>query len=158
VAMGSTSKTLSPTLRMGWLVCPPRFREALGGEKQLLGGGAPGLDQRRLAALIESGRFDRHLRQMRTLYKRRREALVSSLARYASEVAVTGLAAGCHAVLRLPTGVTEGAAVDGWGAPAVPVYGMSRYRSDRGTEPAELVLGFGNVRESAIVDAMRRVG
>ena len=38
------------------------------------------------------------------------------------------------------------------------MYGMSRYRSDRGTEPAELVLGFGNVKESAIVEAMRRVG
>jgi GntR family transcriptional regulator / MocR family aminotransferase len=158
VAMGSTSKTLSPTLRMGWLVCPPRLREALGVEKQLLGRGAPGLDQLALAALIESGRFDRHLRQMRALYKRRREALVTSLSRYASDVAVTGLAAGCHAVLRLPTGVTEESAVDGCAARSVAVYGMSRYRSDRGTEPAELVLGFGNVRESAIVDAMRRVG
>jgi GntR family transcriptional regulator / MocR family aminotransferase len=158
VAMGSTSKTLSPTLRMGWLVCPPRLREAVGVEKQLLGRGAPGLDQLALAALIESGRFDRHLRQMRALYKRRREALVSSLARYSSDVAVTGLAAGCHAVLRLPSRVTEESAVEGCAARSVAVYGMSRYRSDRGIEPAELVLGFGNVRESAIVDAMRRVG
>jgi len=158
VAMGSTSKTLSPTLRMGWLVCPPRLREAVGVEKQLLGRGAPGLDQLALAALLESGRFDRHLRQMRALYKRRREALVSSLARYAPDVSITGLAAGCHAVLRLPSGVTEESAVEGCAARSVAVYGMSRYRSDRGTEPAELVLGFGNVRETAIVDAVRRVG
>ena len=158
LAMGSTSKTLSPTLRMGWLICPPRLREAVGVEKQLLGRGAPGLDQLALAALMESGRFDRHLRQMRTLYKRRREALVSSLAGYASDVAVTGLAAGCHAVLRLPSGVTEESAVEGCAARSVAVYGMSRYRSDRGTEPAELVLGFGNVRETAIADAVRRVG
>jgi GntR family transcriptional regulator / MocR family aminotransferase len=158
VTMGSTSKTLSPTLRMGWLVCPARLREALGVEKQLLGRGAPGLDQLALAALLESGRFDRHLRQMRALYKRRREVLVTSLARYAPDVAVTGLAAGCHAVLRLPTGVTEESAVDGCAARSVAVYGMSRYRNNRGTEPAELVLGFGNVRESSIVEAMGRVG
>ena len=107
VTMGSTSKTLSPTLRMGWLVCPPRLHEAVGVEKQLLGRGAPGLDQLALAALVESGRYDRHLRQMRGVYKSRREALVGALARYAPEVAVTGLAAGCHAVLRLPAGVTE---------------------------------------------------
>ena len=44
---------------------------------------------------------------MRGVYKSRREALVGALARYAPEVAVTGLAAGCHAVLRLPAGVTE---------------------------------------------------
>ena len=113
VAMGSTSKTLSPTLRMGWLVCPPRLHESVGVEKQLLGRGAPGLDQLALAALVESGRYDRHLRQMRSVYKGRREALVEALARYAPDVAVTGLAAGCHAVLRLPAGVTEEDAVAG---------------------------------------------
>ena len=158
IAMGSTSKTLSPTLRMGWLVCPPRLHDAVGVEKQLLGRGAPGLDQLALAALVESGRYDRHLRQMRGVYKSRREALVGALARYAPEVVVTGLAAGCHAVLRLPPGVTEEEAVAGCAANSVAVYGMSRYRNDRGTEPAELVLGFGNVKESAILDAMRRVG
>ena len=158
VAMGSTSKTLSPTLRMGWLVCPARLRAAVGTEKQLLGRGAPGLDQLALAALIESGRYDRHLRQMRSVYKSRREALVAALARYAPGVAVTGLAAGCHAVLKLPSGVTEESAVTGCAAQSVAVYGMSRYRSDRRTEPAELVLGFGNVTERAIADAMRHVG
>jgi GntR family transcriptional regulator/MocR family aminotransferase len=95
---------------------------------------------------------------MRGVYKSRREALVEALARYAPNVAVTGLAAGCHAVLRLPAGVTEEDAVAGCAASSVAVYGMSRYRSDRRTEPAELVLGFGNVKGSAIVDAMRRVG
>jgi GntR family transcriptional regulator/MocR family aminotransferase len=158
VAMGSTSKTLSPTLRMGWLVCPPRLRGAVMTEKQLLGRGAPGLDQLALAALIESGRYDRHLRQMRSVYKSRREALVDALGRYAPEVAITGLAAGCHAVLRLPDGVTEESAVTGCAAESVAVYGMSRYRSDGTTEPVELVLGFGNVTERAISEAMRRVG
>jgi GntR family transcriptional regulator/MocR family aminotransferase len=157
ISMGSTSKTLSPTLRMGWLVCPPRLRDAVAVEKQLLGRGAPGLDQLALAALVESGRYDRHLRQMRAVYKSRREALVEAVARYAPGVEVTGLAAGCHAVLRLPPGVTEEAAVGGCAARSVAVYGMSRYRSDHATDPAELVLGFGNIRESAIVDAVRRV-
>lgn len=83
IAMGSTSKTLSPTLRMGWLACPPRLRAAVLAEKQLLGRGAPGLDQLALAALVESGRYDRHLRVMRTVYKRRREVLVESLAAHA---------------------------------------------------------------------------
>lgn len=71
---------------------------------------------------------------------------------------MTGLAAGCHAVLRLPPPVTEAAAIEACARESVAVYGMSRYRSDGGTEPAELVLGFGNVRESAIAAAMARVG
>ncbi len=158
VAAGSTSKTLSPTLRMGWLVCPPRLHDAVMVEKQLLGRGAPGLDQLALAALIESGRYDRHLRQMRAVYRRRREVLVTALARHAPGVAVTGLAAGCHAVLRLPAPVTEAAAIEACARQSVAVYGMSRYRSDGSTEPAELVLGFGNVRDGAIAGAVARVG
>ena len=71
---------------------------------------------------------------------------------------MTGLAAGCHAVLRPPPGVREEERSPAARRESVAVYGMSRYRNDRGTEPAELVLGFGNVKESAIVDAMRRVG
>ncbi|HEY6746935.1 MAG TPA: PLP-dependent aminotransferase family protein [Mycobacteriales bacterium] len=158
VAMGSTSKTLSPTLRMGWIVCPPRLRDAVLAEKQLLGRGAPGLDQLALAAMIESGRYDRHLRQMRALYKRRREVLVAAVARHAPGVAVTGLAAGCHAVLRLPAPVTEQEAVEACARESVAVYGMSRFRSDGSADPAQLVLGFGNVRERAIADAVARVG
>ena len=80
----------------------PRLRDAIAAEKQLLGRGAPGLDQLALAAWIESGRYDRHLRTMRAVYKRRRELLVGALARHAPAVRVTGLAAGCHAVLQLP--------------------------------------------------------
>ena len=115
----------------------------------------PGLDQLALAALVESGRYDRHLRQMRGVYKSRREALVEALARYAPDV--TGLAAGCHARAAPAGRRPRGGRGRRGMASSVAVYGMSRYRSDRGTEPAELVLGFGNVKESAIVDAMRRV-
>ena len=143
---------------MGWLVCPPRVRAPVHVEKQLLGRGAPGLDQLALAALITSGRYDRHLRLMRSVYGRRRQALVDAVAAHAPAVEVTGLAAGCHAVLRLPEGVTEGFAVEGCARRSVAVYGMSRYRSSGATEPAELVLGFGNVRDGAIAEALARVG
>ncbi len=156
IAMGSTSKTLAPTLRMGWIVCPPRLAEPLSAEKQLLGRGAPGLDQLALAAMIESGRYDRHLRRMRGVYKRRREILVDSLARHAPGVVVTGLAAGCHAVLRVP--IAEQTAVDRCAEHSVAVEGMSRFRSDRAVEPAELVLGFGNVRDAALAAAIERIG
>jgi hypothetical protein len=44
-------------------------------------------------------RYDRHLRRMRTIYARRRNALVDALASHAPDIAVTGLAAGFHAVV-----------------------------------------------------------
>ena len=101
IAMGSVSKTLAPTIRIGWMAVPDHLHDALLAEKQLLSRGAPGLDQLALAAFIESGRFDKHLRHMRQVYRRRRNVLVESVARAAPGVAVTGLSAGCHAVLAL---------------------------------------------------------
>lgn len=150
LAMGSVSKTLAPTLRLGWIACPPDLREAVGREKQLLGRGAPGIDQLALAALIESGRYDKHLRNMRGIYGRRRRALVDALAAHAPDVSVSGLAAGCHAVLCLPAGAEERHVVTQAARRSVGVYGMSRYRSGRGCDPPELVVGFGNVTEGAI--------
>ncbi len=113
--------------------------------------GAPALDQLALAELIESGRFDTHLRHVRALYGRRRQALVEALAAHAPDAVLSGLAAGCHAVVRLPAGCDEQAVIAACAERSVRVYGMARYRSIAPTtDRPELVLGYGNVSEAAI--------
>ncbi len=54
---------------------------AVAAEKLLSDRGSATLDQLALAALIESGRYDRHLRRMRTIYTSRRASLIAALAR-----------------------------------------------------------------------------
>jgi GntR family transcriptional regulator / MocR family aminotransferase len=108
------------------------------------------LGQLALAKLIESGRYDRHLRRMRTLYSRRRQVLVAALARHAPEIRLTGLAAGFHAVAHLPDHVDELAIVDAAAKRSIALHPMSRYRADGATDPTELVLGFDNLTESQI--------
>ena len=92
-------------MRLGWSVCPPQLIDAVAEEKELDDRGPPGFDQLALARLIESGRFDRHLRRMRGIYAVRRQALIGALARHASEVELHGLAAGFHAVAQPPDGL-----------------------------------------------------
>jgi GntR family transcriptional regulator / MocR family aminotransferase len=144
--LGTVSKSLAPALRLGWILCPTTVLAELAEEKARSDRGCPGLDQLALARLIESGRFDRHLRRMRAVYAARRAALVEAL----SGLSVTGLAAGFHAVAHLPKGATEAAVVEAGRERSVGIYGMSRYRADRATTPAQLVLGFGNLNERAI--------
>jgi hypothetical protein len=62
------SKSLAPALRLGWIVCPPELVETIAEEKRLDDRGSPGLEQLPLASLIESGRYDRHLRRMRAVF------------------------------------------------------------------------------------------
>ncbi len=120
--------------------------------------GSPVLDQLALAALIESGRFDRHLRRVRGTYARRRQALADALAEYAPGVTLTGLAAGFHAVAHLPAPADEESVVAGARARSVGLYGMSRYRSTGAVRPAQLVLGFGDLSERAIAAGIAAVG
>jgi len=150
ITLGSVSKSLAPALRLGWMVCPPRLIDAIADDKRRDDRGSPAIDQRALAHLIESGRYDRHLRAMRAIYTRRRAALVAALARHAPAVELTGLAAGLHAVARLPDGIDAAAAIAAARARSVGLYDLADYRIESPSHRGELVIGFGNATEEAI--------
>ena len=78
VALGTVSKSLAPAVRLGWVLCTPALAEAVGDEKGRSDRGSPVIDQLAVAALIESGRYDRHLRRMRATYANRRRALAEA--------------------------------------------------------------------------------
>ena len=148
--VGTVSKSLSPSLRLGWMVCPPALLNAVVDEKLLDDRGSPMLEQLALATLIESGRFDRHLRRMRTVYAARRQALINALATDAPHVGLHGLAAGIHAVAALPDRADELAITDQARDRSIGLYPMSLYRASGETQPPRLALGFGNLSEAAI--------
>ncbi|GAA2240194.1 hypothetical protein GCM10010430_22040 [Kitasatospora cystarginea] len=78
IFLGTISKSLAPALRIGWMLCPPVLAEPLTEQKHLSDRRTPTLDQLALARLIESGRFDRHLRRMRAGYAARRATLLAA--------------------------------------------------------------------------------
>jgi GntR family transcriptional regulator/MocR family aminotransferase len=150
ISLGTVSKSLAPSLRLGWILCPPSLAGPVAEEKLLNDRGSPGLDQLALATLMESGRYDRHLRRMRTTYAQRRGALVNALGQHAPGIRLTGLAAGFHAVAHLPEQAEEQAVVSAARTRSVGLYGMSAFRATGATTPAQLVLGFGNLSERSI--------
>jgi GntR family transcriptional regulator / MocR family aminotransferase len=148
--IGTVSKSLAPALRLGWIVCPHRVLEPVMEDKRLSDRGSPTLEQLALAKLIESGRYDRHLRRMREVYGRRRDRLIAALAEHAPHVRLHGLAAGFHAVASLRPGADETAVVQEARARSVGLYAMSEFRPGPSSGPPQIVLGFGNLAEAAI--------
>jgi GntR family transcriptional regulator/MocR family aminotransferase len=144
---GSTSKTLAPVVRLGWLVLPPRLVEKVA-ERQRRRGSMPSpLHQLALADLIERGELDRHLRRLRRRYSRRRDALLDALARKLPEARVSGAAAGLYVLVGLPEGVSEQAVLAAARSRAVALEGAE------GSSPA-LVVGYANLPDAAVCQAV----
>ena len=150
---GSVSKTLAPGLRLGWLVVPERVAEAAGAAKASDDLGTPVVEQLALADFLERGEFDRHLRRTRSVYRARRDALVSALERHLPACVPTGVAAGLHLVVPLPPGSDEQAVLEAARSSGLDLQGLSEHRIVPG--PPALLLGYGRISEPAIERGVR---
>lgn len=157
ISIGTVSKSLAPALRLGWVLVPPHLSPDVIAAKARADRGNPAIDQRALALLMSSGRYDRHLRRMRAEYSHRRDVLVDAVRRHAPGLRVSGLAAGIHAVLHLPAGTDEEEFVARARASGLGVTGMRRFSVDPMPEDPRLVLGFGNTGPESIEAGVRRI-
>jgi GntR family transcriptional regulator / MocR family aminotransferase len=79
-------------------VLPAHLTEPMAEAKIAADRGSPALDQIALADFVTRGEFDRHLRRMRTVYRRRRDAPLEALDRHLPWLEPTGVSAGLHLV------------------------------------------------------------
>ena len=156
--LGTASKSLAPAVRLGWVHAPQALAAAVADEKEMSDRGSCTLDQLALATLLTTGRYDRHLRRMRTVYAARRTALTEAFARHAPQTRLTGLAAGFQAMAPLPPGADEAAVIAAARDRRVGLHGIADYcgTPEAAASPA-LIMGFGNVRERAIEPAIAAV-
>ena len=150
---GTASKTLAPGLRLGWLVVPPGLVDAIADAKKLADRGSPVLDQLAFADFLDRGELDRHLRRMRPLYRRRRDALLAALRKHAPELEPAGIAAGLHLVAYLPGGVDETAVVEAAARRGLAVYGLAPYRISCEGGPG-LIFGYATLDERALAEGI----
>jgi GntR family transcriptional regulator/MocR family aminotransferase len=144
----STSKILTPALRLGWLVVPEHLLGDLLAAKALHDLGTETFGQLTLARFVESGDLGRHLRRMRPVYHARRDALVDAFATHLPDAAPAGVAAGLHLFIRLPQDCDEGALVQAAARHGLHVEGAARHWADPRAAPPALVIGYGALHET----------
>ncbi|MFF4411947.1 PLP-dependent aminotransferase family protein [Streptosporangium sp. NPDC001559] len=152
--VGSTSKSISPALRLGWMVLPERLVDPVLAVKGQRERWTSVVDQLTFADLIVSGAYDRHIRHMRQRYRERRNRLVEALAGQAPHIEVAGIAAGLHAVLRLPHG-TEASTLRAAAWRGVSLDGLAGFRHpDTPVHLEGLVVGYATPSDHAYAAAL----
>lgn len=140
---GTASKTLVPGLRLAWLALPPDLTEAIVAQRPD-GDRHPGvIDQLVLADMIDSGGYDRHIRQGRLRYRARRDRLTDALRQHAPAVTVRGVAAGLHALVEFPVrGPREADVVSLGRQRGIAVEGLASHWIGRPSRYGGLVIGY----------------
>jgi GntR family transcriptional regulator/MocR family aminotransferase len=157
IYIGTFSKTLFPSLRMGYIVVPPALRDAFLAVRAASDLGPPHLYQAALADFLSEGHFARHVRKTRQLYADRRSALVRALhEEFGSQVEILGAEAGMHLVMTLPPGLSDqkisarAAEENLWLWPLSTAYAGARARQG-------FILGFGGIAAKDMAAEIHRL-
>lgn len=165
VLLGTFSKALLPAFRLSFLVLPhrllARFQACSYGFDQL----ASPLFQRTLERMMESGEFERHMRRMRRLYNSKHSAMLSAIHEsWGNRVNIVGSGSGLHLVAEICGDektqlFSEDTYVQLAASVGIGVYSTLKYElaPPAARNPA-LLLGFGALSESEIMEGIRSLG
>jgi GntR family transcriptional regulator/MocR family aminotransferase len=158
VYVGTFSKTMFPSLRLGYCIVPTELAEAAANARAVADRNSSLTDQAALEIFIREGHYDRHLRRVRAACVERHEALIASIERHlGGAVTLSAMNAGTHVLgwlaagLPSPTRIEAAARDDG-----MVVFPLSRYCLKRPRRDA-LVLGYGGLTPRLIDSGVRRL-
>jgi GntR family transcriptional regulator/MocR family aminotransferase len=157
IYIGTFSKVLFPSLRMGYMVLPPDLIDRFYSVRRAMDLGPPNFYQDVVADFISEGHFARHIRRMRTLYRDRRSALVESIHReFGTAVQIVGAEAGLHLTVLFPELESDvdlairAARYNLWLWPLSPAYVGKASRQG-------FILGFGSTSAQEMSPTIRKI-
>jgi GntR family transcriptional regulator/MocR family aminotransferase len=160
IYVGTFSKVLFPSLRLGYVVVPQSLVRTFIEHRESLDIFSPTLYQVALTDFIAEGHFARHLRRMRAVYLRRRDALVKGIQeRLPDLLTIANADAGMHLTAWLPSHIDDREVVRIAAAHGISASALSSCYAGAGARPG-LVLGFGGADEAQIgrgVETLARV-
>ena len=157
IYIGTFSRTIFSTLRIGYLIAPRRLVRALLSAKWLSDRQTATLEQQTLAEFISTGLYERYLRRVRRRNAARRDALLGAVrTHFKDRVQVTGFEAGGHVVLWPRQRISETTVIESAASQGVRVYGMSGYSLQKAPRSG-IILRYSRMNETEIREAIRRL-
>lgn len=157
IYIGTFSKVLAPTLRLGYIVLPPGLIDAFVTTSSLITRHPPSLEQVVLAEFIQEGHFANHIRRMRALYMDKQDEFIELAKKWLEGIVeITRPEMGTHAIAWLGEGADDVAVSKLGYEKRVESNPLSLYCIERRMRPG-LVLGYGAFEKDQMEEGMRRL-
>jgi GntR family transcriptional regulator / MocR family aminotransferase len=157
IYLGTMSKVMFPSLRLGYAIAPEPLVDAYAGARSLVDRHSPTADQHVLAAFMKDGHFEAHIRRIRGAYTERRSALIAALKKHLPGWATLQPSdQGMHLVVWLPEEMDDIRVMQDALAEGIVVRALSPMYS-RGAARPGLMLGFGGFSVRQLAEAVPKL-
>ena len=156
IYLGTFSKSLSPDLRIAYIVLPMPLWASYREKYLYANCTVPTLLQLTLTKYMESGEYQRHLNAMRTHYRKKHDYIRKYVADYLSDkAALLGEDSGLHFVLSIQTRSNQTELIDVFARNKIQIYPTEPFWINKALCPSnQLLLGFSAIPMKQVPDAM----
>ena len=157
VYLNTFSKTIAPSIRISYMILPPRLLERYRRNLGFYACTVPALEQHVLARFISGGHYERHLARMRKEYRERRGAVLEAfrLSPLSQRVTFSEEGAGLHFLLTLDTARSDDELRRLTSAAGLRLSFLSEYADRPDSVPAHtLVVNYAGLSQSHLPEAV----
>lgn len=158
IYLGTFSKALSPSMRMGYMILPPQLYQVYLKKYDNYNSTAPILNQYVIARLIETGQYDRHVRRLNNVFRKRLERFTEAFSDVMGKVEISSNGSGQYFLMRFSAQVEESQLIKKALKNGVKVYSTMQFWHEKADcPPNTLFLGFSKIPLEDIQDCVRRL-
>lgn len=158
IYLGTFSKTLSPSIRMGYMILPPQLLEIYDNIFNTYNSTVPLLNQYVIGRLIETGHYERHIRRLNNVFRKRLELFLAEFSEVKDKINISSNGSGQYFLLKFSEKVKQDELIERALEHGVRVYSTMRFWQDKAAcPPNTLFLGFSKIKLEDIPDCVTRL-
>lgn len=158
IYLGTFSKALSPSIRMGYMILPPQLLKIYLDKFECYNSTVPLLNQYVIARLIETGQYDRHIRRLNHVFRKRLEQFYDELSDVNGKVKISSNGSGQYFLLKFSQNAKQSDLINKAFEYGVKVYSTMQFWQDKADcPPNTLFIGFSKIGLQDIPDCVKRL-